>query len=227
MTEPWAKAVLFDFDGTLIDSAPDIHAATNILLAEDGLPPLGLAQVKAMIGEGTRKLVERAFAASGKQLDEAELDAKYARMKPLYAANLTGLTRLMPGTREALDALKKQKVAMALVTNKPDFAITQILKHFDIADCFPVIVGGESGVPHKPAPDMVLLALSRLGVEAAEAVFVGDSPADARAAQAAHVKLVLVEGGYSREPLETLDADCVIDDLTGLNDAIKRLAPGV
>ncbi|WP_312796712.1 phosphoglycolate phosphatase [Tianweitania sp.] len=221
----WPKAVLFDFDGTLIDSALDIHAATNMLLARDGLGPVSLDKVKAMIGEGTRKLVDRAFTAAGRPLNEAELDDKYGQMVPLYAANLTKLTQLMPGTADALAALHQQGIAMALVTNKPDFAIAEILGHFDLTRYFPVIVGGDSGVPHKPAPDMLFLALSKLGVEAADAVFVGDSPADARSAQAAGMKLVLIEGGYSREPLESLGADVVLHDMSDLNAALTRLAP--
>jgi len=221
----WPKAVLFDLDGTLIDSAPDIHAATNTLLARDGLAPLSLPQVTAMIGEGARKLVERAFQAAGKPLDSAELDDKYKQMVPLYAANLTGLTKLMPGVQSALAALQDQNIARALVTNKPDFAIAEILEHFDLTAHFPVIVGGDSGVPHKPAPDMLLLALSRLGVAADDAVFVGDSPADARSAQAAGLKLVLVEGGYSREPLQSLGADAVLPDMSGLLAAIQAFAP--
>jgi phosphoglycolate phosphatase len=221
----WPKAVLFDFDGTLIDSALDIHAATNMLLARDRLGPLPLADVKAMIGEGTRKLVERAFAAAGKPLDAAMLDEKYKEMVPLYAANLTKLTQLMPGTADALADLHRDGVLMALVTNKPDFAIAEILTHFGLAKYFPVIVGGDSGVPHKPAPDMLYLALSKLGVEAADAVFVGDSPADARSAQAAGMKLVLVEGGYSREPLESLGADVVLQDLSAFTAAVGRLKP--
>lgn len=221
----WPKAVLFDFDGTLIDSALDIHAATNMLLARDGLGPVSLPEVKAMIGEGTRKLVARAFEAAGKPLDAATLDEKYEQMVPLYAANLTKLTQLMPGTADALAQLHRDGVAMALVTNKPNFAIAEILTHFNLTDYFPVIVGGDSGVPHKPAPDMLFLALNKLGCEAADAVFVGDSPADARSAQAAGMKLVLIEGGYSREPLESLGADAVLHDMGELQAAFARLKP--
>lgn len=221
----WPKAVLFDFDGTLIDSALDIHAATNMLLARDGLGPVSLPDVKAMIGEGTRKLVDRAFAAAGQPLDPVALDQKYAEMVPLYAANLTKLTQLMPGTADALAALHSKGIAMALVTNKPDFAIAEILEHFELTRYFPVIVGGDSGVPHKPKPDMLFLALSKLGVEVDDAVFVGDSPADARSAQAAGMKLVLIEGGYSREPLDSLGADVVLHDLSELDTAIQGLRP--
>ncbi|MBP0437890.1 phosphoglycolate phosphatase [Tianweitania sediminis] len=227
MSALWPKAVLFDLDGTLIDSAPDIHAATNTLLAREGLGPLSLDVVKSMIGEGTRRLVERAFAACGRTLDPAELSARYEAMVPLYAANLTGLTTLMPGVAEAMQALQGEGTAMALVTNKPDFAIAEILQHFGLARHFPVIVGGDAGVPHKPAPDMLFLALERLGgVSAADAVFVGDSPADARSAQAAGMKLVLIEGGYSREPLASLGADAVLPDMRDLRGAIERLQPG-
>lgn len=224
MSATWPKAILFDLDGTLIDSAPDIHAATNTLLAHDGLGPLSLEQVKSMIGEGTRRLVERAFAACGRALDPAELTDRYNRMVPLYAANLTGLTTLMPGTVEALQALHAAGAAMALVTNKPDFAIAEILSHFGLSRYFPVIVGGDAGVPHKPAPDMLFLALERLGgVAPVDAVFVGDSPADARSAQAAATTLVLIEGGYSREPLSSLGADAVLPDMHGLPAIIERL----
>lgn len=221
----WPKAALFDLDGTLIDSAPDICAATNELLARHGLGPVDQTAVLAMIGEGTRKLVERAFAACGKVLDQTELDARYQEMLPIYAAHLTGLTQLLPHVAEALAALDAQGTKIALVTNKPEFAIAQILDHFEITRYFPVIIGASAKVPHKPAPDMVLLALDKLGLKPADALFVGDSPADARAAQAASVKVVLVRNGYSREPLETLGADRLIDDMGGLMAAAESLAP--
>ncbi|RUU52087.1 phosphoglycolate phosphatase, partial [Mesorhizobium sp. M7A.T.Ca.TU.009.01.1.1] len=96
------KAILFDLDGTLVDSAPDIAAAVNELLASRGLPPLRLDQVAAMIGGGVRKLIERAFAASGAPLLGNALDEANRVMAPIYRRHLTGLTRLMPGVREAL-----------------------------------------------------------------------------------------------------------------------------
>lgn len=218
----WPKAVLFDLDGTLIDSAPDIGVAVNQLLALAHLPPLSLKQIVSMIGEGARVLVARAFAASGQVLDEAELEQRYEQMQPLYAANTIGLTTLYPHVSDVLQSLKERGTAIALVTNKPNFAIGQILDHFKIADYFSAIVGADSGVTPKPAPDMVELALSRLDILAKDAVFVGDSPADAQAAKAADVRLILMRGGYSRVPLETLDADLVLGSFSELLPALDR-----
>ncbi|MBL8583430.1 MAG: HAD hydrolase-like protein, partial [Rhizobiaceae bacterium] len=98
----WPRAILFDLDGTLIDSAPDIHAAVDELLVANGFAPLPFGRVKAMIGHGTRKLVERAFAAVGVTLDEAGLDARYEQMMPIYNRHVIDLTRLLPGVEDTL-----------------------------------------------------------------------------------------------------------------------------
>jgi phosphoglycolate phosphatase len=217
------RAVLFDFDGTLIDSAPDIHAATNLLLARQGLGPLTLAQVKSMIGHGVRKLVERAYAACGRPLDDAELDAEFATMMEIYFSHLTVLTRLMPGAREAVDALRADGVALALVTNKPQRFSEAILDHFGLLDAFGAVIGGDAGYVKKPAPDMLLAALERLGVAAGEAAMIGDSGADVESARAAGLPVVIVEGGYTTVPAAELGADAVVASLDEVVSALREL----
>ena len=156
------KAILFDLDGTLIDSAPDIAAAVNELLAGRGLPSLTVAQVTAMIGNGVEKLLERAFAAVGTPLSAAEFEQANRDMAPIYRRHTTRLTRLMPGAGEALAQLHVAGVRMGVVTNKPQLATREVLLHFGIAERLGAIVGGDAVTRKKPAPDALLLALDQL-----------------------------------------------------------------
>ena len=223
----WPRAVLFDLDGTLIDSAPDIRAAVNELLARHHLGPLTLDEVKSMIGNGVRKLVERAFAATTGPLSPAELQDEYMAMVDIYANHLTGLTRLMPGVRDALDALHGEGVLLGVVTNKPQRFIETILDHFRLAALFGAVIGGDAGVAKKPAPDMLLAALEEFGANPWEAVMVGDSVSDVKAARAAGTFAIIVRGGYTVVPAEKLGADIVIDGFRQLAGALPALKPAV
>lgn len=218
MTLP--RAVLFDLDGTLIDSAPDIHAATNRLLARHGLGPLTLAQVKSMIGNGVKKLVERAYAACGRPLGAAALEAEFAVMLEIYFDHLTVLTTLMPGARETVYAMRVQGIALGVVTNKPQRFTEAILDHFGLAGAFGAVVGGDVGHVKKPAPDMLLAALERLGVAPRDAVMIGDSAADVRSARAAGVRAIVVEGGYTNVPAAELGGDIVVPGFAEIPGAL-------
>jgi len=216
------KAILFDLDGTLVNSAPDIAAATNELLATRSLPPLSLPDVTAMIGDGVRKLIERAFAAAGSPLSAPELDKAHEAMKPIYLRHVTGLATLMPGVREALVHFHMAGMAMGVVTNKPQLAAREVLLHFGLTEFFGVIVGGDAVSHQKPAPDGLLLALDRLHAEPGEALMVGDSIADAGAARAAGMAVALVRGGYTQVPLDELGADLVCDTMFDLPAALQE-----
>ncbi|CDX13038.1 phosphoglycolate phosphatase [Mesorhizobium plurifarium] len=217
------RAILFDLDGTLIDSAPDIAAAVNELLAGRDLPPLGIDQVKTMIGGGVMKLVERAFAAFGSPLSGGALEDANRDMAPIYRRHLTGLTRLMPGVREALTHFHLNETAMGVVTNKPQLATREILLHFHLTEYLGAIVGGDAVTKLKPAPDALLLALDQLQVEPYEALMVGDSVSDVGAARAADMPVALLRGGYTQVPVEELGADLVCDSLLDLPSAMQRL----
>lgn len=223
----WPRAVLFDLDGTLIDSAPDIAAAVNELLGQRKLGPLSLADVKSMIGNGVEKLVERAFTASGNRLGPDELKREHMAMMDIYARHLTGSTVLMPDVVSTLDELHGAGIALGLVTNKPQRFIETILDHFGLSHLFGVAIGGDSGVAKKPAPDMLLAAMEELGAEPWNTVMVGDSPADVESARAAGASAVLVRGGYTNVALEKLGADVAIDSLADLAAALPALKPPV
>lgn len=223
----WPRAVLFDLDGTLIDSAPDIREAVNELLARRSLGPLGLDQVKSMIGNGTKKLVERVFAATSGPLSPAELDQEYAVMTGIYGKHLTGVTTLLPGAREMLDGLRRDGVALGLVTNKPQRFIETILDHFRLSAAFGAVIGGDAGVPVKPAPGMLVAAMEELGSTPEDTVMVGDSASDVGAARAAGIPAVIRRGGYTTTPADALGADIVIDGLSELRGALPGLKPPV
>lgn len=220
---PFPRAILFDLDGTLIDSAPDITAAVNELLAGRDLPPFPVETVTTMIGDGMPKLVERAFEASGNPLAGRALEQVVNDMTPIYLRHLTGRSSLMPGVREALAEFHMMGVAMAVTTNKPQRAAREVLLHFGLVDMLGAIVGGDAVSHKKPAPDALLLALERLRIGVEGALMVGDSKADVGAARAAGLPVVLVRGGYTQVPVEDLGADLVCDSLLQLPSTLQAL----
>lgn len=221
---PWPKAVLFDLDGTLIDSAADLHAALNETLAGEGEPPLTLEAVTGMIGAGLPKLVERAYAALGRTIEPATRERIVERFQSIYIPRATALTTLNPGAAEATRALHEAGIRLGVVTNKATPETRTILAHFGLADMMTVVVGGDAGPDRKPAPGLVLFACRALGIEPGEAVFVGDSENDVDAAQGAGMLAVAVRGGYTRRGADAIGADRVIDRLDDLSAALASLA---
>lgn len=205
---PWQmpRAALFDLDGTLIDSVPDITLAINELLTSEQLPPLEEANVRHLVGHGVRALVRKAYHAVGIALDVDSLDCRTDAMMEIYPRHLTGRTTLMPGVREMVAFFRANGVQMALVTNKLQTAAETVLIHFGLRESFAVVIGDGAGIAAKPQPDMLFAALDRLGVAQSEAVMVGDSSVDLGAAQAARVRSVMVRCGYANGPLEGADA---------------------
>ena len=176
-----------------------------------------------MIGNGVKKLVERAYAARGITLEGAPLDETTNRMMAIYGDHLTVETVLMPGAGEILAAYHKARVKLGVVTNKPESFTRTILAHFGLSEIIDVVVGGDTGPERKPAPDMLNHALEQVGLTASRALMVGDSPADIGAARAAFMASVAVRGGYTNVPVEELGADIVIDSLEELPAAIEQL----
>ncbi|MAW86430.1 MAG: phosphoglycolate phosphatase [Phyllobacteriaceae bacterium] len=219
----WPQAIFFDLDGTLVDSAPDLAASVNEVLALEDHAPLTLDEVRAMIGNGVRKLVERAFAARGIALEDVALDARTDTMMQVYGRQVTDRTTLMPGAETIVKAYHRAGVKLGVVTNKPEGFTRAILDHFGFSGLVPVVVGGDTGPERKPAPDMLLHAAQEAGFHASRCLMVGDSPADAGAARAAGMACVLVRGGYTNVPVEEIPCDGVIDSLAGLGQAIERL----
>lgn len=213
------SAVIFDLDGTLIHSLPDLTDAINTLLAEEGRAPLAEAEVGPMVGDGAGVLVSRAFAARG-GLPGPDVAPYLARFLAHYEPNATRRTRPWPGVMDTLDALKARGLALAVCTNKPTAATHAVLKELDLDRFFPIVVGGDDAPALKPDAAHVNAVLDRLGIGHDQAVFVGDSINDVLAAKGARVRCVVVGFGYSKVPPHELGADLVIEHFTDLIAAV-------
>ena len=221
------RLVLFDLDGTLVDSAPDIAVAANLLMARHGLSHHPLDAVRGMIGDGIETLVKRAFAANGIGLDAAELAERYREMLSVYGAHLVKLTTLRQGAAEAVRAARSAGLATGVVTNKSEGFSRTILENFGLLAELDLVIGGDSGFARKPDPDMLLEACRKVGCSPVSAVLVGDSAADLSAARAAVMPCILVQGGYSATPVDASCADVVIaepGDLLALLSGLERAA---
>lgn len=220
----WPTAILFDLDGTLVDSAPDLATASNLLLAEHGHAALSLSEIRGMIGNGVAKLVERAFAARGHPLKPSTLVERTDEMMVIYNQCLTDQSQLMAGAHEALLSCKSKGILAGIVTNKPEAATRKIIANFELTDLVNVVVGGDTCPTRKPNPEMLFFAMQSLGVDIDKTLMVGDSPADINAANAAGMRSIAVRGGYTTIPADSLGANSVIESLHGLTDGIDKLS---
>ncbi|GGC63552.1 phosphoglycolate phosphatase [Marinobacter halophilus] len=218
----WPGCALFDLDGTLVDSAPDLAAAVDQMLAHLGRSPAGLANVRNWVGNGSGVLVRRALA---RQVDweppAAKDDALYNdAMAIFYHAyrQLNGQqAAVFDGVTDCLAHLKTLGCRMAVVTNKPDQFVAPLLQQTGLEQYFEVIVGGDTLAVKKPDPAPLVHAMEQLGGTRGTTVMVGDSVADVSAARAAGIPCVAVRYGYNfGSSVDSLGADAVVDSLTEL-----------
>jgi phosphoglycolate phosphatase len=216
------RAVLFDLDGTLIDSAPDIHASANALLAEDGLPELTLAQSRSFIGSGVAHFIARLLEAVGEDPQGPRLADMIRRFEARYETAVN-LTRVYPGVPAALAVLSGQGLVLGICTNKPVAPTRAVLRHFGLAHHFATVIGGDSLPLRKPDPAPLRAAIGELGAD--EVLFVGDSEVDAETAARAGVPFALYTQGYRKTAVADLRHDFAFDDFALLPGfALRGLA---
>jgi phosphoglycolate phosphatase len=213
--------LVFDLDGTLVDSAPDLRAAVNEMLRERGRAPLSLPHVKRMIGDGAPALVARALAESG--LDPATAPDALPRFLQLYEADAVRLTQPYPAVPATLAALRRRGYRTAICTNKPQHATITVLEGLGLMALFDGIAGGDRFAVRKPDPGHLLGLIAALGGCAKAAAMIGDNENDAAAAHAAGLPLVLMRYGYARIDPETLGADALLDNFADLPAALNGL----
>ena len=223
------KLVMFDLDGTLIDSGPDLAAAVDTMLLKLGRPPAGIENVKMWIGNGAPMLVRRALAgnmqASG--VDDAEAEEALAIFMEAYEGSHEHTT-IYPGVRESLKWLQKQGVEMALITNKPERFVAPLLDELKMGRFFRWIVGGDTMAQKKPDPAALFFVMKMAGVTPEQALFVGDSRNDVLAAKAAGVRCVAMSYGYNHgRPIAEEAPDVVIDNLHELIAGCLESAPEI
>ena len=214
-------AIVWDLDGTLVDSAPDLASALNTVLDMRGFFTLPITEVRKMIGNGVPKLVERGFNAVGVRPDPAQLDELIAMFVKEYKACATDNTRPYPGIVEALQEVQSMNIPMGVCTNKPEAFTRQILEGLGLSGYFSSVVGGDSTGARKPDPEPVLACLRGLATVPASSLMIGDSVHDVHAAHAAGVTIGVVPWGYTTAPVEELGADFVLHDLAALPGMIR------
>lgn len=213
--------IVFDLDGTLIDSAADIHAASNEVLAEFGFAPLSFAQVKSFVGRGVPHLVHRLLAASEAD-PEGPLHAQVMAAFVARYEDAVGLTVVYPGVPEALATLSAQGARLGVCTNKPLGPAMAVLRHVGLADMFDVVLGGDSLPEKKPDPKPLLETFARMGT--GPLAYVGDSEVDAETAARGTVPFALYTEGYRKTPVAELPHDVAFDDFAALPGLVARIA---
>ncbi|MBR0671886.1 phosphoglycolate phosphatase [Neoroseomonas soli] len=192
-----SRIAVFDLDGTLVDSAPDIHAALNRALVARDLAPYALQEVKAMIGDGTKVLVERALTGRGRDFD-ADCHDEFVADEDIRSARLTVA---FPGIAEALAAIEADGWRLAVCTNKPEAAARGLLASLGLDGRFAAIGGGDSFPVRKPDPQHLLATLAAAGGEAGKAVMIGDHRNDIQAAAGCGVPCIFVAWGYGPQEM--------------------------
>jgi len=213
--------LVFDLDGTLVDTAPDLVAAANHVLSHVGLPPVDAQSLRPYIGHGARYMIDRATADAN--LSEAEHEELLARFMDYYGAHIAVGSRPFEGAVDALERFQAAGAKLAVCTNKREGMSRQLLDTLDLSRYFAAIAGRDTLPTSKPHPGHLLGTIGLAGGEAARAVMIGDSKVDIATAKAAGVPVIAVSFGYTDTPIRDFDPDAVIDHYRELAPAIAAL----
>jgi phosphoglycolate phosphatase len=206
--------IVFDLDGTLIDTAPDLIDTLNVTLKREGLEPIAYDKARPMIGGGARSMIERALAAESRMFKD---------FIEYYAAHIADRSRPYPKLEETLDHLAATGHCLAVCTNKIEWLAVKLLNTLDLARYFACICGQDTFKVMKPDPEILLGTIKRAGGDPKHTVMVGDSGTDIRTARNANVPVVAVDFGYTEVPIETLHPDRIISTYVDLPAAIEAV----
>lgn len=218
--------VVFDLDGTLVDTAPDLIATLNALFEREGIDPVPFLQARQFIGGGARKLIERGLAANGRALTTAEADRLYAVYVSSYEARIAELSRPFPGVERALDALAARGFRLAVCTNKLERLSVKLLDALDLSRRFAAICGQDTFGVQKPDPRILTATIEAAGGRSCSALLVGDSATDIATARAANMPVIAVDFGYTETPVARHRPDRVISHYDELPAAVMEVIEG-
>ncbi len=218
------STLIFDLDGTLVDSAPDLARALNALLAELDHPALSFEKVLGLIGDGAPTLVRRALVAAGAELDDENLNSVLQRYRELYLATATATTSAYPRVPETLKQLREEGYRTLVCTNKFQLPSVKILETLDLARYFDAIVGGDVVPARKPDPAHLIAGLKMVGSHPREAVMIGDGINDVRSARAARIPVIVLPSGYGEISAADLGGDVLLGDFAEIPQALRSLA---
>ena len=205
------EALIFDLDGTLVDTAPDLMAATNYIMALEGRPAVSEAQIRQFVGHGAMDLIKRGLAATGTVPDDVRLKILHGQFLDYYGDNIATHSLLFDGLVPLLDKAAERGLKMGVCTNKVEGLSYKLLDEIGIAKYFTAVVGGDTLPIMKPDPEPYFEVARRLGVDASRSMMFGDSETDIRTAQNAGVPVIAVSFGYTNQHVSHFKPDHVID----------------
>jgi phosphoglycolate phosphatase len=222
-----APTIVFDLDGTLIDTAPDLIDTLNVVFAREGWPPVPYATARNQIGGGAKMMIQRGVAAEGIAIAPAKLEELFAGFIAHYAEHIADRSRPFPGLIDALDELAARGCRLAVCTNKLERLSVRLLEQLNLAERFAFVCGQDTFGVQKPDPEVLRRTVAAAGGSLTQAIMIGDSVTDIRTARAAGIPVIAVDFGYSDRPVSELDPDCVISHFTQLQSAIAAISSAI
>ncbi|HEY1311165.1 MAG TPA: HAD family hydrolase [Pseudolabrys sp.] len=220
-----ARTIVFDLDGTLIDTAPDLVDTLNVVFAREGLPAVDYETARNLIGGGARAMIMRGIEAEGVAATPARLEQLFADFIAHYSEHIADRSRPFPGLTDALDALASDGCHFAVCTNKLERLSVRLLEQLNLAGRFAAICGQDSFGIQKPNPDVLRRTVEAAGGSLAQAIMIGDSETDIKTARAAGIPVIAVDFGYSERPVSDLGPDRIISHFAQLRAAIAAILP--
>jgi phosphoglycolate phosphatase len=215
------QAVVFDLDGTLVDTGPDLTAALNHSLQLEGLAPVPLAVVRDMIGHGARKLIERGIAYHQSAISPERLDILWQAFLDFYNDNICIYSMPYPGVIDALAGLEARGIQLGICTNKPETLSHKLIDSLGMAKYFQANLGSDSLAVRKPDPQHLLGTLAAMNADPQSAVMVGDSMVDVNTARSAKIPVIAVTFGFTDIPAKDFGADALLDHYDRLGQALE------
>jgi phosphoglycolate phosphatase len=215
--------IVFDLDGTLVDTAPDLIDTLNVILGHEGLPPIAYGEARKLIGYGARRMIEHGLDVAGRPRPAADVDRMFNAFLAHYADHIADRSRPFAGVEAALDALAARGFVLAVCTNKLEWLAVRLLGALGLATRFAAICGQDTFGVQKPDAGALLGTLGLVGGSRERAVMVGDSQTDIAAARAARLPVVAVDFGYTDIPIAQLGPDKIISHFNELNQSIEAL----
>jgi phosphoglycolate phosphatase len=216
-------AIIFDLDGTLIDTAPDLIDTLNVILTREGLEAISFEEARMDIGAGAKRLLERGLAKHGHSVSPDRLDNLYSDYLEYYADHIAERSRPFPGLERALDTLAAEGSTFAVCTNKLEWLSVRLLDQLNLTQRFAAIVGQDTIRIAKPDPAVLHHTIAAAGADVSRAIMVGDSKTDIDTARAAGVPVIAVDFGYTDTPIGELGPDVVISHFDALPLAVRNL----
>jgi phosphoglycolate phosphatase len=218
-----ARIIVFDLDGTLVDTAPDLINALNFILDREGLPPVPLHAARNMIGAGARKLIERGLELEGRAMSVDDVSRLTSDFIDYYAAHIADASRPFEGLESALDDLSARGYRFAVCTNKLEWLSKRLLDQLGLSARFAAICGADTFGVAKPDPAILRQTVARAGGQLSSAIMVGDAGPDIGVARRAGIPVIGVEFGYTEVPIADLKPDRLISHMRDLPAAVESL----